>query len=200
MSEPIYKLLDLNDTHRDWIQSLVMNGYTFEEIANALGLSKTGFQRSLANKTEIQHILKQGSEKAISNATMSLSKLADGFVRTEREYVVSIDKEKVKEHRKRLIALLEDQKIEDFLTVFMGLTLEGSKNVNGVVKVKEIEVPPDKNAAIKILEALKEDVWDLDAKHKKIPDVKITVGIEGEDAKRLLKQKQIKPDYVVEVR
>ncbi len=194
MSEPIYKLLDLNDTHRDWIQSLVMNGYTFEEIANALGLSKTGFQRSLANKTEIQHILKQGSEKAISNATMSLSKLADGFVRTEKEYVVGLDLDKLKTHAKRLIAMLEDGRFEEFRVLLPSLTMEGTKNAIGIVKIKEIEVPPDKNAAIKILEALKEDVWDLDAKHKKIPNVKIVVGLEGGNRK----QKAIPADFTVE--
>ncbi len=194
MSEPIYKLLDLNDTHKDWIQSLVMNGYTFEEIANALGLSKTGFQKSLTNKTEIQHILKQGSEKAISDATMSLSKLANGFTRYEREYVASLDKEKIKKDKEYLMGCLKRDKIDAFLEILMKCTAEGAKEFTGAVKVKEIEVGPDKNAAVKILEALKEDVWDMDAKHKRIPDVKIVVGLEG----GVRKPKAIPADFTVE--
>lgn len=190
MSEPVYKLLDLNDTHRDWIQSLVMNGYTFTEIAEALGLSKTGFQKSLANKTEIQHILKQGSEKAVSDVTLSLQKLAKGFIRTEKEYNVDIDRQKLLQSAVSMIEALKSRDIDKFLGLFTSCS---SGEAIGKIKVKEIEVAPDKNAAIRILEVLKEDTWDLDAKHKRIPNVKIVVGLEGGNKRG----KEIPADFVL---
>jgi AraC-like DNA-binding protein len=198
LSEPIYKTIDLNDTHRDWIQSLVMNGYTFKEIAEALGLSETGFKKSLAHKVEIQHILKQGSEKAISDVTMSLQKLAKGFVRTEREYNVDLDRVKLTHAVNPMIDALKGRDLDKFLEIFMGCSNTSPENAVGKIKVREIEVAPDKNAAIKILEALKEDVWDLEGKRKKIPDKKIIVSLNGEDAQRLLKRsKELKADFVV---
>ncbi len=197
MSEPIYKTIDFDESHAKLIEVLVINGYSREDIAAVLGLSKTGFEKSLLGKKEIRDILHVAEKKLVGEATRSLKKLADGFVRYEREYVASLDKKEILKKRRMLQELLTKDDADGFLDALMTMTLDGSKNAL-TVKVKEIEVAPDKSAIIKILEALKEDTWDVEGRRKKIPQVKITVGLEGKEISQALKQKAIPADYTKE--
>jgi hypothetical protein len=189
-----YRTIEFNDTHKDWIQSMVTNGLSRAEIAESLGLSESGMRISLQNREDIQHILKNGALKTVKEATTALHKLAMGFVRYEKEYTVNLNKELIKSHIKRLIDLLGKEMIDEFLELLMSCSPEGVKNASGAVKVKEIEVPPNHNSAVKELEVHRGLIWDLETNRKKIPQVKIVVGLEGGTRKL----KETTADYVVE--
>ena len=189
-----YRTIEFNDTHKEWIQSMIVNGKSRAEIAESLGLSESGLRISLANREDIQHILKNGALKTVKEATTSLHKLALGYVRYEKKYLVGLNDEKLEASSDLMVKMIQDKDWDSFRALLPTLTLTGQENASGVVEVKEIEVPPDRNAAVKELEVLNGLIWDLETNRKKIPAVKIVVGLEGGTRQS---RKEVKPDYVV---
>ena len=181
------------------MEALILNGVEESTIADeyygvGIPVWKTNLGRECNRWARIR--LRGARDKAIADATQSLKKLADGYTLTEKEFVVPLNIEVLEEHRQRLILALKDNRMEDFKVMLLGLILvEGGEKV----KVKQKEMAPDYRAIELMLKVQSGEIWDIESKRKKIPNVKIIVGIEGKDAQKLLgKQKEIAPDFVVE--
>ena len=184
------------------IEALIMNGMTENEIAQQFysvipNTWKLNLGRSVNHAARDRFRL--AKEKAIGNSIENLRKLADGYTLTEKEFVVPFEFEKFEDNAKDIIELVKKKDWKGFTDLLLQM-IPGKSPEDATVKVKQKEIAPDLNANKTLLMVLSPEVWDMEAKHKKIPQVKIIVGVEGE--KHKLREgrpkKEIAPDYVVE--
>lgn len=180
------------------IETLYENGYTEEFIRkNIIDISNEGWKRLFWYGNDwVKQRFNSVKERVVAKATDNLKKLADGFTVLEKTFVVPFKVEGLKENKERLLAALQDERFEDFQIILLGLAKVDIKDADKI-KVLEKEIPPDYRANQLLLQAHNPDVWDLEAKNKKIPQTKIVVQLEGKDVKQL-RDKSIKADYIVE--
>lgn len=180
------------------IETLYENGYTEEFIRkNIIDISNEGWKRLFWYGNDwVKQRFNSIKERVVAKATDNLKKLADGFTVLEKTFVVPFKPEGLKENKERLILALQDERFEDFQIILLGLAKVDSKDADKI-KVLEKEIPPDYRANQLLLQAHNPDVWDLEAKNKKIPQTKIIVKLEDKDIKQL-KNRELKPDYIVE--
>jgi hypothetical protein len=181
------------------MEALILNGVTESEIAlEYYGVQPPSWKTNLARECNrwARTRIMNAKDKAIADSIQSLKKLVEGYTLTEKEFVVPLNLGIIEEHRMRLMIALKDNRLEDFKTMILGLILtDGGEKV----KVKQKEMAPDYRAIELMLKVQSGDIWDIESKRKKIPNIKIVVGIDGKDAgKLMLKEKHIEPDYVVE--
>lgn len=174
----------------------ILNGMSEVEIADKIyGVGALAWKLNLGRAVNhwVREKLKSATEKALGSTVNNLRKIADGFTIMEKEFSSSPKGISLDGKRNGLIDLLKESKDEEFWRIILDLTdYEGENKI----KIRLKEVPPDFRANQLILQAHSPEVWDLEGNRKKIPDVKIIVGIEGETARKYLK-KPIKADFEV---
>ena len=193
----LFKAYDFTEYDAKFLEALIVNGMTEAEIAEkiySVGMSTWNINLSREANQWVKKRVKNAIESATADCYRNLKKLADGFTVTEREFTAPFKVGSLEEHRKRLILALQDKRDKDFEIMVAGLIAETGEDK---VKVRVKEIAPDYRANQLILQAHGPETWDLEGNRKKIPQVKIVVGLEGVDAKKMLKQKEVKPDYVV---
>ena len=175
----------------------ILNGMNEEEIASKIyGVQPRGWKTNLGRSCNhwARARLRNAVEKAVGKTVNNLRKLADGFTIIKKEFTTPFKVGILDNHRRKLIAALEDKNDKDFELIISELLVTTDENK---VKIRIEEIPPDFKANQLILQAHNPEIWDLEGNRKRIPDVKIVVGIEGESAKNFLKQKVVRADYEI---
>jgi len=184
------------------IESAIMNGMTPEEMWRTFyNVGGQTVAQALTRQSWLKKRVKTAVENAKNKATDGMRRLGEGVTVCEREYVVPLQKgiseDALREHKERLMYCLKDGNFDDFWTILLRLV---TTKEEFLVKIREKELPPDYRANELILRAYAGDTWDIEARNKKIPNTKIIVTLQGDDAKKVLggKKKELKADYVVE--
>ena len=185
------KNIHWTDSLVNTIEFLYLNGYSDEDVAAMIPCSVSTLKFRLQGKKELKTRFDQAKQRAVSKATESLMKIAEGY----HEYDVYYGEEmklrvKAQALFDDLIEFIPDEEKEGFLKRRDEILGEGE-----VLKTVKKWYPPNKDAINKILDNHREQVWDSEARHRKIPDVKINVTLDGK--KKYLKQ-SVTPDYVIE--
>jgi hypothetical protein len=175
-----------------FMESAILNGANHEMLAKLFNVGVQSLKWNLNRNAIAKRRYEIAVEQVTGRATASLIKLAEGFTAVERTYHLGFDGEINPLDADELKKLIDKKDWESFWTKIRSLA-GGEKQY-----IREVEkyYPPDRLSAQKILEAHKEEVWDIEARRKKIPDVKIEVKLD-DGGKKL---KRIDPDLIIEAK
>lgn len=192
---PTYRKIELNEKDAALMEQMVYNGKTLAEIADYYNVTEKSLQYNLTQYPEVRKRYRQAVNNLLTKASQSLEKTAAGYTYYEKEFKSLLkepSKEFIKENKEDLIKMLEKDNIDGFISIILQnvIDLENTKDV----KVYERYSKPDLGAIRDILRTHASEVWDLEAKHKVIPQMKIVVKVEDEPKYK----KEIKPDFVIE--
>lgn len=185
--KPEYKVIEYTPELEKTLVALTLNGYNESMLREVLSCGAVAYKMFLRKHPGLRQNIKNAKEEAVQIATNGISKLAEGFREDEITYTQDLKKQDA------VISLFDkmadlEPRLEDFRKQFEKLVSVGVKK-----RVSKY-YPPNKDAAKLILEAHNPEIWDLDARRKMIPQVKINVTV---DEKRVYKPKEVEADVEI---
>jgi len=168
----------LTKSEIEYIESAVLEGLDLVDIAHKLSLSKTALE-SIIKSEKVSKEVQVVTRYVTAKATNNLRIIADGFKQLVKSFKSNIDISKIKEHKNELANYLKSDEYEKFI-----FTLLNCDSLENQVAVEEKYYPPDRNANIKLLEVFNPELWDMEAKHKRIPATKIHLTIGSDEIGR----------------
>lgn len=191
-----YPIIDFTPARIRYLKSMVLNGLSLDQIGDYFGTTEKGLLANLSKtgNERVKEAFRNAIAEVTAKAEISLEKMAEGYTYFEREYKKST-KPMAKEWFDENIDKLKTAVIAENFELFWSLVIQSMLSEEDFdVKVYEKFEKPDFRAAQKILDARSGNIWDLDAKHKSIPQTKIVVTVVGEPKRK----KEIPADVVIE--
>lgn len=182
------KDIEWTEDRVNMISALYLNGYSDEDVAKLIPCSVGTLHYRINQNPEVKVKFNEAKSIAIANATKALQKIAEGYFEEEITYGTEFKaRTEMMQFFGDIIEYIPQLQRDDYQEKAESLFGKGE-----IIKTVRKWYPPNKDAITKILDAHQSDTWDLEAKRKKIPQLKINVTL---DKKQVEGHKEIPADY-----